>query len=466
MRLDPSLILLVVLALTGCAATQEQPRDPPDPELVTLEGALTNRFVKAAEPGAVRARIRIGTEELTRHERAPANLVLVIDTSGSMRGQPIEDARDAALELLDALHDDDILSVVAFHSRGEVLVPATRLSSDARKQVRKQIGKLESRGTTDLYTGLALGLQEATRHPQDGINRMVLLSDGIPNVAQPITSLADAARRHGVSITALGLGLEYDETLLAEVARRAGGQFHYVEQSEQVAAVFRDEVLKLQRAVASGLALRLLPGPGVSIERVTGQQVERDGRALIVHLGDLSEGQQRDLVVELSVAGRKDGAVVELLDAQLRFQDMVVGAGVLGRELFLAADATAEAARLEEGRDPEVERSAERAEAAAAIVRVVAMARSGDLAGAEAELDAAEQQARRAAERFDDAELREQADAMKDLREALPSLISQAEREALEGMREDGRPPLAVPEEAPATVRRVHADAVECLQGE
>lgn len=369
MKYVQALTGMIALALAGCVVTQ--PQESADPELVTLEGALTNRFLKASEGGTVRARIRIGTRELERHRRPPANLALVVDTSGSMRGQPIEDARDAALALLDALADDDILSVIVFHSRGEVLVPATRLSDEARKEVRARIGTMQARGTTDLQDGLALGLQEVTRYPQEGINRVVLLSDGIPNDAQSIGGLAEAARQHGVSITALGLGLEYDESLLAEVARRSGGQFHYVAKTQQVAAVFRDEVLKLQRAVAAGLALRLMPGPGVVIERVM---------------------------------------------------------------------------------------------AAAAIVRVVAMARAGDLGGAEAALDAAELRTREAAARFDDDELRGQAEAMKELRGALPSLVSQAELERREAEDTFAQPALQIADDAPATVRRVHAEVVECLQ--
>ena len=461
-----TLITCLCLALSGCATNKLDKKPiaktpkPVDPQIVELSGALTNKYVPADKRSAVLARIRVSTRQIQRTQRPPANLALIIDTSGSMRGKPIEDAKQASLALLDALSDGDVLSITAFHSRGEVFVPATKLSSVTRIEAREQIGRMRARGTTDMQAGFNLAWQEVNRMRHvKGINRIVLVSDGIPNDPKPMASWAEAARQQGMSITTLGLGLEYDETLLTELAQRSGGRFHYVEKAAQVASVFRDEVLRLEQAVATNMRLILTPGPGVDVERVTGQRVTRSGRQLVIHLGDLSEGQVRDLVVEMSVAGRRDGAVVELFDGLLSYKDMVAGAGQLTREVFLAADATGDEQNFEAGRDKAVELSVEQARAAAAIVQAVAHARTNQLPSARSVLRLAQPAAEQAAERFDDPKLHQLAKDMVELRSALPSLVPQAKKASIE---RELAPSL--PKDAPATVRRVHATAVDSLQ--
>ena len=109
---------------------------------------------------------------------------------------------------------------------------------------------MEARGTTDLAGGLRLGLLEvASHHTNEGINRVVLLSDGVPNDRAPLDAMARSAAQNGITITTLGLGTDYDETVMAHLAQHSGGRFQYVQDSAQVAAMFRDEVLRMQRVV-------------------------------------------------------------------------------------------------------------------------------------------------------------------------------------------------------------------------
>lgn len=376
--------VLLGLVVGACGGQAEVVVEPPvDPDLVVLEADLGNEYVPAGEPSEVVARLRVSTRAMPNRQRPPINLAVVIDTSGSMRGQPIEDARGATLELLDLLEDTDRLSIVAFHSRTEVLLESSFLDAEARATARGAVESIEARGTTDMAGGLSAGLQQVLANStSELINRVVLLGDGVPNEASAIPNLARSAGGHGVAISALGLGLDYDETLMGEIAQLSGGHFQYLEESEAVAGVFREEVLRLERVLARNVSLTLQPGPGVSILSIVGQEAPGGGATLSVALGDIAEGETRDIIVRMSVPAKRDGAAVELIDATLNFVDAVDEAGALARNVFLGADATGDQAELLAGRNTEVLQAAEEATAAAATIQAIRVVREGNMAQA------------------------------------------------------------------------------------
>ena len=482
-------LALGLAALSGCKKEGVELRPPvevsaaaprpADPEVVSLASALPQQRILADQPGEVRVRLRIDTAKLKHSKRPPISVVLVMDTSGSMQGKAIEHARGAALALLDGLADGDRLAVVTFDSQTRTLVPSTTIDRDSLPAIREHIQAMQARGTTDMASGLAAGLGEAQRgYLNEGVNRIVLLSDGMPNDDSQIAALAQQAAGMRVAVTALGLGLEYNETLLASLAQQTGGKFHFIEDSTAVAEVFRAEVLRLERVVATDMRLTLLPGPGVAVQGVLGHSpAPAGGRGVSLSLGDLVEGGHRDLVVRLSVGAHRDGAAVELMDAVLEFQDAVAGAGALDRRVFVAATTSADKAAVQASRDREVERQIAVAVADAATVDAIALARAGQVAAATLLIERAEPEARQAAARLEDAELRAQADGLVKLRKALPTLAPAASQpiQATGGapLRPgDAQPTAAIaapapaPADSPATVKRSHGRAVQRLQGE
>jgi Ca-activated chloride channel family protein len=420
--------LLAVLPAVGCSREDTTPpigivdAPPRDPELLQLSGAVARAAVPAETAGELLARIRIQAAEIPGAERPPMNLAVAIDTSGSMDGDAMDQARAAALAIVDQLRDGDRLAVVSFGSRTKLVTEATVVDASTRGEIRAAIESMNSAGTTDLAGGLSNAVAQVLQAlDPNGVNRVVLLSDGVPNDPNGLQSVAEQARANAVSITALGLGLESDEVLLTRLAQHSGGRYHFVESPQMVAKVFHDEVLRMDRAVARNLQLQLQPGPGVVIEEVVGLPWSRQGSAgAIAGLGDLSEGETRDVVVRLRVGPHRDGASVELADAYLSFEDTVIGAGVLTREGYLSTKASSEDEVLTAGIDTSVEASAEQAMAAAAILRAIDLQRAGQIAEALAQLSDAESRARAAADRLDDPALNEAADEMLSLREMWP----------------------------------------------
>jgi Ca-activated chloride channel family protein len=237
---------------------------------------------------------------------------------------------------------------------------------------------MKADGTTDMADGLHIALDEVERHlDAEGVNRVVLLGDGVPNDdTQVLPYVAQAASR-GVSITALGLGRDYDETLMGRIAQTSGGRFRYVEDSTKVQSFFAEEVVRLHKVVARSAYVELRPGPGVVVRGVVGHPSSPSGRSLVVNLGDVSLGDEQELVVDLTATNPKDGSNVEVLDAVLHFQDGVGGA-TREERVFVGARATKEEAKVVEGRDSSVEQAAARARDAAATLERIQQQRESD----------------------------------------------------------------------------------------
>lgn len=438
--------LLISLALVACipgctkqtlattAPTQPAPAPQVTPvatapieaaDLIEVQATAANRFVSAGEADTALVRVAVKARSLEGQPRPPANVALLVDTSASMRGEAIEQARAAAVTMLETLETGDRLSLVAFHSSVDVLVPSTVIDEDSVQAIRTAMESMEATGTTAMGEGLMLAGKEVKRFAtQDNVSRIVMLSDGLPNNEVAVEHASLDVVSKGIAVTALGLGIEYHEGLLARLATESGGRFHHVEGPQQVAAMFQDEVLHLERLVATQAQITLTCGPGVTIDEIVGwPNVAAGSSDTTITVGDLAENEVKNVVVRLAVDGRANGSTVELLDARVTYGDPVTKAGVVQRDAFLAVEATDDAAIKKTGADVETEVVVARALAAAALLAVVAQARSGRLKVALAKLRTAEKNARAMAKRTEDPELVALAAEMSRLAKTLPSLV-------------------------------------------
>jgi Ca-activated chloride channel family protein len=388
-----SLVSLLALGLlAGCAGVQ-RPRGGGASPTLAVEAALGNRYVVAGARSEVVARLRIRAQT-EGARRPPVNIALVVDTSGSMEGAAIADAQAACNAALDALGEGDRVAVVVFHSTAEVLVPSTVIHGGNVAALRQQIAAMRASGTTELAQGLRLGLAELLRSRASGtVDRLVLLSDGVPNRPEGVEDIAAQARAANVVVTALGLGPDYEPALMAAVAQRTRGRFVHLERSSEVAGIFRDEVLRVQRVAARSVQMTFAPGPGVEVRDVVGREVAASAGNASVTLADVAGGEPRDVFVRLSVPARRDGASVELLDVVLSYFD----ADAVGRQhverTFVGAHATADDNQLTAGRNAEVLEGAGRVQLAAGMVEAVRDAQRGDVERAQVALDHAEARA-------------------------------------------------------------------------
>ena len=158
----------------------------------------------------------------SKDKRAPVNVAIVLDKSGSMEGDKIAKAKDAAIAAIGRLGSDDIVSVVAYDSTVQVIVPATKLSD--KESVIEQIRRIEAGGSTALFAGVSKGADELRKFlDKNRVNRVILLSDGLANVGpqspSELGALGASLMKEGISVSTMGLGLDYNEDLMTKLAQ-------------------------------------------------------------------------------------------------------------------------------------------------------------------------------------------------------------------------------------------------------
>jgi Ca-activated chloride channel family protein len=255
-------------------------------------------------------------------ERPAATVQVVLDRSGSMAGERLDAAKQALVRLVERLDPADRFGLVAFDDAVEVVVPAARLTDKAA--ARAAIAALEPGGLTNLSGGLLRGLQEARRVAGKAGATLLLLSDGHANAGETdparLEAVAAQARRRGVTTSTVGIGLGYDETLLAGLARGGQGDHVFAEDGEQAATAVAGEVEGLLSKTVQ--AASLLIRPDAPVESVTvwndlpSQPV--DG-GIMVEAGDLWAGEERTLLLTFAVPAKPALGLARIAELELRY---------------------------------------------------------------------------------------------------------------------------------------------------
>jgi Ca-activated chloride channel family protein len=190
--------------------------------------------------------------------RAPINVSLVLDRSGSMDGRPLEAAKAAAALFASFLRAEDRLSVVAFDDTVQVLFGPAAAGDPA---AREAIGRVRSGGSTNLSGGWLMGRKLVEQGIVEGTNRVVLLTDGCANagIVTPakLVGLAEQGAARRVTTTCIGFGEAFNEDLLEPMARAGRGNYWYVESDDQMAGVFQGEIEGLVALAAQNVAVEV-----------------------------------------------------------------------------------------------------------------------------------------------------------------------------------------------------------------
>ena len=337
-----------------------------------------------AVPGAGMAQVQM-----------PLNLSLVLDKSGSMSGKKIQNLRQAAKLVVDRLGPEDTISIVAFSDR-KYLIAKSQPVVD-QKDLKRKIDRIRDGGGTAISGGMGQGLSElAQALSPDRVSRMLLLTDGQTfGDEKQCLKLGKKAGASGIVVNALGLGDDWNEDLLDEIAEASGGVADFIDSPDKIVAFFEQAVKSMQDTVVQNAQLVLRLASGVTPRQVwqvlpmisnLGYQPLSD-RDVQVTLGELEKGQPRSLLVELLISPRPAGSY-RIAQAEIGYD--VPGLQLIGEKIKtdIMLDFSADAIQAKRY-DAEVMNIVEKVTAFKLQTRALEEAKMGNVAGASQKLRAA-----------------------------------------------------------------------------
>lgn len=263
----------------------------------------------------------------------------------------MENAKAALRALIDQLRSDDILSIVIYDDVVEVLRSACRVGN--KEEVRRLVDEVYPRGWTNLGGGMIEGFRQAERNlGREFVNRVILLSDGLANqgITDPgeLTRIVRRFRSRSISLTTVGVGLEYNENLMVSLSNGGGGNYYFLESARNLASVFRKEFNLLSCLVAQNASIELTLGKGVAVREVIGCENSGEGDRHSIRIGDLYAGERREYTVELEVPPGRGRFTVAT--GVVRY-DSEKGSGSCSNTMSVSVRYTSETAEVERNRD-------------------------------------------------------------------------------------------------------------------
>lgn len=333
--------------------------------------------------------------EVISRTRMPMNLGFVLDRSGSMKGDKIKRLKEAMSLAVGRLNPDDRVSVTIFNDSARVVARNDTLSK--QRNLEDQIRRLQAGGGTQMSRGMSLGLREVYRHWNEGwANQLILLTDGqtYGDEAQCL-KLAKEAGEHHIAIQALGLGDEWNESLLDQVGSLSGGDADLIESADEVVPLFTQTVERSQQAVVRDAAMTLRLVSDVAPRQVwqvtpvisnLGYQPlgEHDVQ---VSLGDVDAVEGKAVLVELLIPPRRAGRY-RVAQAEVRGEIPAQQTSGTSVRQDVVLDYTQDAAQANRY-DSRVMNIVEKVTVYRLQTRALEEARMGDVAGATRKLRAA-----------------------------------------------------------------------------
>jgi len=203
--------------------------------------------------------------EMRRAPSAPLNVSIVLDRSTSMQGEKMDVVKASAIQVFRNLRQQDILSVITFSDRAEVIIPAARHEDRARLEARIQM--IQPAGGTEIFQGLDAGTKEIMRSfDSKRLNHIILLTDGQTyGDEQQCIELASKLGERGVGISAMGIGMEWNDIFLDVLATRTGGSSAYIAEPQDIKKLLLEKFDALAQVYAEDVTLVTEPLEGIQL---------------------------------------------------------------------------------------------------------------------------------------------------------------------------------------------------------
>jgi Ca-activated chloride channel homolog len=198
---------------------------------------------------------------------ANLNLTLVLDHSKSMEDENrMEKVKKAAQTIITELTSDDVVSIVAFNDWSSVIIEANPVHD--KMSMRGRISMIQPRGGTEIYKGLAEGVKQNRKYLKPSmINHIILLTDGRTfGDREQCLALARQVASEGITISAMGLGSDWNDQFLDELASVTGGTSSFINSVDDVSTFLDDKIRNLSNGFAERMQMEIVPETGVQLE--------------------------------------------------------------------------------------------------------------------------------------------------------------------------------------------------------
>ncbi|HVE82293.1 MAG TPA: VWA domain-containing protein [Myxococcales bacterium] len=359
---------------------------------IRMEARLSHPYIGTGTSD-VFATIDLTGAQVPGAARSAVNLALVIDRSGSMAGEKLMQAKQAARRLVEQLGDQDRVSVIHFGSDVRTFA-GTWASGQNKERLLSYIDGIYDEGGTNIGDGLEAGkIQLLMARDQFKVNRIILMSDGEPTEgvteARQLEQLARQIRGQGVTLSAIGLGTDFNEDLMQGLAENGSGAYAYLRDGAQLATIFQKDLQQASTTVARDVSLRLELPEGVQLGDVLGYHAQQAGQSITIPMSDFSAGQVERVVVRLQVSASQAGKALDVTALKLSYNDLLKN-GPAGAQARLSALVTDRAEEIAAHQDKQATVFAARAQSAANMDRAAEMLKKGDKGGARKLLQANE----------------------------------------------------------------------------
>ncbi len=321
-----SIVLLLAGFILGPLFMTQEARTAGSP--LQLSAGFDNPRVEQNETGIRYLEALVSTERgpALRHARPqlPLNIALVIDCSGSMQQQnKLETVKESALSILDRLRPGDRFALVTYSQSAEVRIPSTAMED--LSEARSIIMGLEPGGGTNLGEGLQTGYSQLRRYASPAtLNRVFLLSDGLANTgitaSGQLSEIAAAEAAGNISLSTFGVGVEFNEQLMADLSEFGHGMYYFIEEAPMIQEALTQEFLAARAVIARDVQFTLQLDPRLEVEKVFANSYQIDGSTVRIQMGDLSAGELRRLQLRVRTPELRSGNH-EVGTVLLRYRD-------------------------------------------------------------------------------------------------------------------------------------------------
>lgn len=246
--------------------------------------------------------------------QAALNLAFVVDASGSMSGEPLRCAVEAADRVVDCLSDEDRLAIVSFDSEVKTHLASELMTAEGRRRAQQELRKLHAGSNTNLSGGWFRGAEHVARCMEAACgsqNRVIVLSDGHANegivdpaeLAEHATQLA----RRGLFSSTVGVGDHYHSETLEAIATHGGGVHHRAARPAEIVEVVTAELNEIRGTASEGIAIRIALPEGVRLKNLNEFPVRNQDGELLCDLGSLAEGASRTAVFRVKFPAGETG---------------------------------------------------------------------------------------------------------------------------------------------------------------